>query len=51
MFVYKYTEITDMLKIRLLFKKNTNFLVNNLRILRIRNAKFPQYCFYMNLNI
>ena len=41
----------NMLKISLLFKKNINFLVNNLRILRIQNVKFSQYCFYMNLNI
>ena len=41
----------DMLKSSLLFKKNTNSLVDNSRILRIRNAKFSRYCFYMNRNI
>ena len=38
-----------MLKISLLFKKF--WLINNSRILRIRNAKFAGYCFYMNTNI
>ena len=44
----------DMLKSSLLFKKNTNFTgwsVDNSRILRIMNAKFSRYCFYMNPNI
>ena len=41
-----------MLKISLLFKKNINFnQVNNSAILRIENAKFSGYYFYMNLNI
>ena len=35
-----------MLKISLLFKKFTNF-----RIIRIKNAKFSEYCFYMNTNM
>ena len=39
-----------MLKISLLFKKNTNFTVNNSRILTIKNAKFSGYFVYMNLN-
>ena len=40
-----------MLKINLLFKKNTNFTVNNSRILTIKNVKFPGYYFYMIYNI
>ena len=41
-----------MLKISLLFKKLTNLdTYNNSRILRIKNAKFSGYCFYMNTNI
>ena len=36
-----------MLKISLLFKKFTNFSVNNSGILRIKNAKFSGYCFYV----
>ena len=41
-FVYKHSEQKNMLKISLLFKKFTN--------LRIKNAKFSEYCFYMNTN-
>ena len=41
----------NMLKISQLFKKNTNFTVNNSRILRIQNAKFSGYCFHMKPNI
>ena len=40
-----------MLKISLLFKKNTNLPVNNSRILTIKNAKFSGYYLYINLNI
>ena len=40
-----------MLKISLLFKKFTNLRIKNSRLLRIRNAKFAKYCFYMNINI
>ena len=40
-----------MLKISLLCKKLTNFTGNNSRILRIKNAKFREYCFYMKTNI
>ena len=40
-----------MLKISLLFKKFTNFTRNNSIIIRIKNAKFSDYCFYMNTNI
>ena len=41
----------NMLKICLLFKKYTNFTVNNSIILRIKNAKFSGYCIYMSPNI
>ena len=42
-----------MLKISLLFKKYINFtgFKNSSSILRIKNAKFSGYCFYMNVNI
>ena len=40
-----------MLKISLLFKKNTDLWVNNLKILMIKNAKLLGCYFYMNLNI
>ena len=41
----------NLLKISLLFNKFTNFTANSSIILRIRNAKFSGYCFYMNTNI
>ena len=41
----------NMLKISLLFKKFTNFTGNNSRFLRIKNANFSRYCFYINTNI
>ena len=40
-----------MLKTSLLLKKFTNFTDNNSRILKIKNAKFSGYCFYININI
>ena len=40
-----------MLKGNLLFKKNTTLRKHNSRILRIQNAKFSGYDFYMNRNI
>ena len=40
-----------MLKISLLLKKNTQFTGELLEILQIKNAKFPEYYFYINLNI
>ena len=39
-----------MLKITLLFKKFSNFTGKS-RILRIKNAKFSGYWFYINGNI
>ena len=41
----------NMLQISLLFQNLPNSRINNSRILRIRNAKFAGYCFYMNTNI
>ena len=35
----------------LLFKKNTDLRVNNLRILTIKNVEFSGYYFYMNTNV
>ena len=40
-----------MLKLSLLFKKFTTSRANNSRILRIKNAEFSGYCFYINMNI
>ena len=40
-----------MLNISLLFKKFTIFTGNNSIILRIKNAIFSEYCFYMNTNM
>ena len=40
-----------MLKISLLFKKNSTLWVNNSRIYTIKNVKLSGYYFYMNLNI
>ena len=51
MFVYKPTNILNMLKISLLFTKYTNFTVNSSRNLAIENAIFSGYYIYMNLNI
>ena len=36
-----------MLKSSLLYKKNTNFMVNNSRILRIKNTTFSDSGFIM----
>ena len=40
-----------MLKIGLLFKKFTNFTVNNSKIVGINNVKILGYYFYMKTNI
>ena len=40
-----------MLKINLLFKKFAIFTGNNSIILRIKNAIFSEYCFYMKTNL
>ena len=40
-----------MLKISLLFKKNSDLRVNNLRILTIKIVKLSEYYFHINLNI
>ena len=39
-----------MFKISLLLSLQTS-RVNNSKILRIKNAKFSVYCFYMNINM
>ena len=41
----------NMLKIGYFLRKLQTSWVNNLRILRIKNAKLSGYCFYMNANI
>ena len=49
---YKLSKQQNKLKSSLLLKKSTNMLrANILRILRIQNAKFSGYYFYMNTNI
>ena len=40
-----------MLKISLLFLKNTTLRVSNPRIITIKNVKLSGHYFYMNLNI
>ena len=45
MLVYKHSEIIEYVKNRLLFKKFTNFTLNNTRILRIKNAASSVQCF------
>ena len=40
-----------MLLISLIFKKNVNFVVNNLRFIKIKNAKFSRSDFKMDPNI
>ena len=54
MFVYKYTETIQYVKKAAYFlRKNQTSQVtgNNSKILRIKNAKFPGYCFSVNPNI
>ena len=51
-FVYKHSETIEYVKNLPTFLRNLQTSrVNNLRILRMKNAKFPVYCFYMNINI
>ena len=51
-FVYKHSERIDYVKKLAYFLKNVHILqANNSRILRIKNARLPGYCFYMNTNI
>ena len=45
MFVYKHTETIQYVK------QIQTSQVDNSRILRIKNAKFLEYCFYVTLNI
>ena len=51
-FVYKHSETKKYVKKLAYFLRNSQTSqVNNLRILRIKNAIFSGYCFYMNTNI
>ena len=50
MFVYKHAKMVDHVK-KFKKKKKKILRVNNSRILTIKNAKFSEYYFYMNLNI
>ena len=48
MFVYKHTETIEYVKkLAYLLRKVQTLRVNNLRILTIKNAKFPGDYFYM----
>ena len=51
MFVYKHTETIEFVKKRPTLRKIQTLRVNNSRILRIQNATFSGYHFYMNTNI
>ena len=51
MFVYKHTKIIEYVKkIAYFLRKTKTLRVNNSRILRIKNVKFPGFYFYMNTN-
>ena len=49
-FVYKHSEI-ECLKLACFLKNLQTSRANNSRIVRIHNAKFWEYCFYMNSNM
>ena len=46
-FDHKHSETIEYVKTSLLFKTFTTFIGNNSRIIRIKNAKFSGYCFYL----
>ena len=51
-FVYKHSETIEYVKNWPTFKKNLQISrANNSRVLRIKNSKFWEYCFYLNTNI
>ena len=51
-FVYKYSETIEHVKKLAYFSRNLQTSrANNWRILRIKNAKFSGFCFYINRNI
>ena len=51
MFVYKHTGTIEYLKKLPTFLRTMQTLRgNNSRIVRIKDAKFSEYCFYMNKN-
>ena len=51
-FIYKHSETIEYVKNFAYLLRNLQTLrVNNSRILRIKNAKFLGYCFYMGTNI
>ena len=52
MCAYKHTETIEYVKnVAYLLRKIQTLRDNNSKILRIKNAKFSRYCFYMNPNI
>ena len=52
MLVYKHAKTIKYVKNTFYFLRKIQILrVNNSRILTIKNAKFSEYYFYMNLNI
>ena len=51
-FIYNHSETIEYVKNFAYILRNLQTLrVNNSRILRIKNAKFLEYCFYMDTNI
>ena len=51
-FVYKHSQAIECVKNKPTFLRNLQTSrANKLRILRIKNANFSRYCFYMNTNI
>ena len=51
-FVYKHSETIEYVKkLAYFFRNSQTSRVNNSRILRIKNAKFSGYCFYMKTNL
>ena len=51
-FVYKHSETIGYLKkLAYLLRNLQTSWTSNLKMLRIKNAKYPGYCFYMNANI
>ena len=51
-FVYKHSETIEYVKKLAYFLRNLQtFPINNSRVLKIKNAKFPGYSFYINTNL
>ena len=51
-FVYKHSETIEYVKkLAYVLISPQNSRVNNSRILKNKNAKFPEFCFYLKTNI